>query len=151
MILLFVEFGVWYSFCNAILTVVCSFSIILTRKIKLVALLYLCSYCHVTVTVLYVFLIVPGIAPGSVIVKLLAILTCSVCVRFSSTANEELRLSLFISCFSCSNLFVFLLSCDCYCFVCIPYCARDRSGVCDCETASHTYLLCVRKIFLNGK
>ena len=36
-------------FCNAVLTVLSSFAIIMLRKRELVALHYLCSCCHVTV------------------------------------------------------------------------------------------------------
>ena len=46
-------------FCNVVLNVLLSCAIIKLKKGKLVALLKLCSFCRVTVCVLYLFLAVP--------------------------------------------------------------------------------------------
>ena len=49
-------FCVWLWFCYAILSVLSSFIIILLRKRELVALLKSSSCCHVTASVLWLFL-----------------------------------------------------------------------------------------------
>ena len=55
-------------FCYALLFVLSSFAIILTRKRKLVALLLLSYRCLVSVNVLWLFLTVPWVGLQSVIV-----------------------------------------------------------------------------------
>ena len=52
-------FCVWSLFCYALLGVLSTLAILLTRKKELFALLYLFSSCLVTVSVLLLFLTVP--------------------------------------------------------------------------------------------
>ena len=61
-------FCVWSLFCYAVLSVPYSFPIILMMKIELVALLLLSSWCHVTVSVMWLFLNVPWVDLQCVIV-----------------------------------------------------------------------------------
>ena len=55
-------------FCCAVLCVLSSFAIILMGKRELVALLYLSSWCFVTVIVLWLFLMVPWVGLQCVVV-----------------------------------------------------------------------------------
>ena len=58
----------WSLFCYALLCVIFSFAIILTRKSGLVALLQLSSWCLVTVNVLWLYLMVQWVGLQCVIV-----------------------------------------------------------------------------------
>ena len=66
----FVEVLVWSLFCNALLCVLSSFAIILTRKRKLSALVKLSYRCLVTVSNLELFLVIPQFSLLCVIVVL---------------------------------------------------------------------------------
>ena len=65
---LFVEALCWSLFCYALLCVHSSFTIILKRKNKLVALLLMSYSCIVTINVLVLFLAVPWVGLQCVIV-----------------------------------------------------------------------------------
>ena len=58
----------WSLFCYALLNVLSSFAIILIRQRELVALLLLSSCCLVTLSVLWLFLVVPWVGLQWVIV-----------------------------------------------------------------------------------
>ena len=58
----------WSLFCSALLCVLSSFTIILKRKRKLVALLLMSYSCIVTINVLVLFLTVPWVGLHCVIV-----------------------------------------------------------------------------------
>ena len=66
-LLLFVGFLSWFLFWYALLRVLSSFAIILTRKRELFVLLLLSFGCLVTVNVLWLFLMVPWVGPQFVI------------------------------------------------------------------------------------
>ena len=65
---LFVGVLCWSLFCCVLLCVLSSFAIILMRKRELVALLLLSSRCLVTLSVPWLFLIVPFVGLQCVIV-----------------------------------------------------------------------------------
>ena len=83
---LFVFFCAFRSlFCDAVLIVLFSFSIISLRKEELVALLQFCSCCRVAVNGLYLFPEMPWFGVWSLIVVFPSHTHMHFCVSFHST------------------------------------------------------------------